>query len=369
LARWRIAGLLAACALAPAFFAGSLAAAGRKLDLAERIFRDCGPPGFRPDSGCRIELLAGTYDISETIRIGDCTTTTVRNSVTLTGKSAGLVTTKPRFTTAGTTLRWVGPRGAPMIDVCGASFLSLRDLTLDANGAGVGVRISADNAASAISHFVELRSVVIDSADIGVHVTGRNRNDQADFVTLERVSIANVGTGYLQDSGQSVAGRLETVEVTARRKGFEIRNGSLTCDGCYVGTLPVPTGQPQDFVAFHLRAGSDAAKPWEAHHQVHIAHSHMELQRGSFIVEDAGGLFPITSIGNSFSLQCPTQHCEMAVVESNSRASLVMIGDVVQAASNPPALPRARVCHRGELVRLGVVKKPEVSELAWSCVP
>jgi hypothetical protein len=365
--RWHAMFVLAGVALLAA--GGARGGEPRAINLNQRIQRDCGPEGYRSDSGCNVELGPGTYEISETVEIGHCTTTTVRNSLTLSGKSAGLMTTKPRFATAGTTLRWKGPRGAPMIEVCGASFLSLRDLTLDATGAAVGVRISADNSASAISHFVELRDVVIDGATLGVHVTGRNLNDQADFVTLERVSLANVDVGYLQDSGQSVGGRLETIEVTARRKGFEIRNGSLICEGCYVGTLPAARGQPQDFIAFHLGVSADPTKPWDGHHQVHIAHSHMELQRGKFIVEDAGALFPITSTGNSFSLQCPELNCEMAVVESQSRASLVMIGDVVLASSNPPAAPRARVCHRGELVRLGVFKKPEVSELVWSCAP
>jgi hypothetical protein len=257
-----------------------------------------------------------------------------------------------------------------MFDACGTSFLSFRDVTLDAASAGVGIRISADNTASAISHFVELRSVVIDGAAVGVYVTGQNYADQVDFVTLERVSLSNVGIGYLQDSQQSVVGRLETVEVTARSRGFVIRNGSLTCDGCYVGSLPPGKASLGDFIAFHLTRGTDPAKPWEAHQQVHIEHSHMELNRGTFIVEDAGAHYPITLIGNSYSLQCAAPGCEMNVVDSKSQAPLVMIGDVIQAASNPPAAPVARVCHRGpDLVHLGVHKKPEVAALEWGCAP
>jgi hypothetical protein len=340
------------------------------LDLEALIAKQCGPPGYRNDSGCKVQLGHGTFGISQTVRLGGCTTTTVRNSVTIEGQSGGIMATVPRFPTAGTTLQWQGPPGGIMIDVCGASFLSFRDLTLDAANAAVGIRISADNAASAISHFVELRSVVIDGAAIGVYVTGKSYADQADFVTLERVSLSNVGIGYLQDSQQSVGGRIETVEVTARSRGFVIRNGSLHCDGCYVGALPPGKASAQDFIAFHLTSGSDPTKPWEAHHQVHIEHSHMELTRGRFIVEDAGSQFPITLIGNSYSLQCPTPGCEMQVVDSNSKAPLVMIGDVIQASSNPPAGPVARVCHRGpELIHLGVQKKGEVSALYWACAP
>ena len=96
----------------------------------------------------------------------------------------------------------------------------------------------------------------------------------------------------------------------------------------------------------------------------------MELNRGTFIVEDAGAHYPITLIGNSYSLQCPTPGCEMQVVDSSSKAPIVMIGDVIQASSNPPAGPVARVCHRGpELIHLGVQKKGEVSALYWACAP
>ncbi len=377
----RMLGLrFARCARAPILAALGLAAAlawltreasgqATPLDLNALILEQCGPPGYRPDSGCKVELGAGTFALTETLRLGGCTTATVRNSVTLEGRSAGLVATSPRFATGGTTLEWQGPQGGIVIDACGASFLSLRDLTLDAENAAVGIRISADNSKSALSHFVELRNLVIDGPEFGVYVTGRNRGDQADFVVLDRVSLSNVTIGYYQDSGQAVAGRLETVEVTARAKGFEIRNGSLTCDGCYVGSLAPGITGGMSFIAFHLRSGGNPAKRWEAHHQVHIEHSHMELKRGRFIVEDAGADYPITLTSNSYSLQCAEPDCEMLVVDSQSEAPLVMIGDVIQAASSPPAHPRARVCHRGELVQLGVHKKAEVAALEWSCAP
>jgi hypothetical protein len=255
-----------------------------------------------------------------------------------------------------------------MIDACGASFLSFRDLALDAAGAGVAIRLSSDDTPSAISHFIELESIVINGAAVGVRVTGNRLAGQMDFVTLERVSLVNVGTGYLQDSQQSVAGRLESVEVTARSRGFVIQSGSLSCDGCYVGALPPGERSLGDFIAFHLTRGADPSKPWEVHRQIHIQHSQMELDRGSFVVEDTGADFPITLIGNSYSLQCPKPGCEMLVVDSSSRAPIVMLGEAIQAASNPPARPRARVCHRGPgLVQIGVRKKPEVAELTWGC--
>lgn len=253
-----------------------------------------------------------------------------------------------------------------MIDACGTSYLSLRDFAIDGAGATIAIRVSSDNRAAATSHFVELKDIAIDGALTGVQVTGRNLNDQTDFVTLDRVSILNVQYGYVQDSGQSVGGNLDTVEVTATREGYRIEDGSLTCRGCYVGSLPAPAGvDPKSFIGFHL-TGHDS--PRGAHHQVHISDSHMELQRGRFIVSDAFSLFGITLIGNSYSLQCAQPGCEMAIVDSIAKAPLVMIGETIQASSNPPANPKARICHRGtELVQLGTNRKPEVSQLIVGC--
>jgi hypothetical protein len=107
---------------------------------------------------------------------------------------------------------------------------------------------------------------------------------------------------------------------------------------------------------------------WETHQEVHIEHSHMELDRGRFVVADANSNFPITLIGNSYSLQCSQPGCEMTVADVTNKAPLVMIGDLINASSNPPASPRARVCYRGpELVHLGVYKTPSVAQLLWSC--
>ena len=340
----------------------------KPIDLEGLIEKRCGPPGYRRDSGCRIRLGPGTFTVPKTVRLGACSAKTVRNSVTLEGESAGGVTQTPRMSTAGTTLTWAGEPGGVMLDICGASFLSLRDITLDASSAGTAVRVSSNNQSSGISHFVELKNLVINGSEIGVEVTGKSFNDQSDFVTLERVSMREVGVGYLQDSSQTVGGRIETVEVAARRRGFEIRNGSLVCDGCYVGSLPAKTQTDSDFVAFHLRRSADRTRPWASHHQVHIRNSHMEVERGSFVKSETGSRYPVTLIGNSYSMQCKKAKCEMTLVEMRSEAPLVMIGEVVQAASNPPARPTGRVCYEGpELVKLGVHVKPEVERLVWEC--
>jgi len=250
----------------------------------------------------------------------------------------------------------------PMIDICGSSSVSIRDLALSAEGATIGIRLSANNGGSAITHFAELRDLVIYGARTGVYVGGAHYNDQTDFVRLQNVSMRKVSYGYIQDSQQSVGGRLETVEVAADRVAYEIGGGSLNCDGCYAGTTAASTAR---FMAFHLTHSQTNPNPNRfAHHQVVIANSHMELSAGRFIVDDAATPYPVTLIGNSYSLQCPETGCTMKVVDSNSTGPVNILGDVIQGLGQGP---KAQYCLAGPVNQMGLVKKGEVAELIWSC--
>lgn len=354
--------------IVPLLLFASIAAAEQPINLNALIAGRCGRAGYVSDSGCRIGLGDGTFVISETVRFGGCSTTTVRNSVILEGTSAGLMAIDPRYPTAGTTLRWAGPAGEPMIEACG-SWLSFRDLTLDAKGASVGVRFTAENARSAIGHMNELRNVVIDSAEVGVHITGRAQNDMTDFVVLDHVSIQNAKIGLKQDNQQAVLNRGESLEITARKTGIEISGGAFTCETCYVGSFPAKAADEAEFIAVHLT--KDTVVPYWAHHQIAFRDGHFELQRGRFFVEDGGSNFPILLEGNSYQLQCPAPGCEMLVLDSQNRGPITMISEVIQASSLASVLPRGRICHRGTgpLQAINVWKKPEVTGLAWDCAP
>src|SRR5262245_52190322 len=109
--------------VALSLFALALASCANAGDLEDQVFARCGLPGYRADSGCKIELPRGTIAVKDTIHLGGCTTDTVRNSVTIEGQSAGVMISQPgRAPTAGTTLQWKGKKGGVMLDVCGASF-------------------------------------------------------------------------------------------------------------------------------------------------------------------------------------------------------------------------------------------------------
>ena len=345
---------------------GAPAGAEVPLDLSAVVTTQCGPEGYRLDGGCAIELGDGTYTVSQTVRLGRCEAGNMgtRNSVALVGQGAGLFATMPRFTTAGTTLRWTGPPGVPMLEVCG-SWLTLQHLAIDGKGASHCIRLLGNNAGSAIHHFPLLESLSLTGCGVGVEVTGLARNDQVDFLRLERLSITDVDICYSQDSQQSVAGRVETVECVARRKGFEIRGGSLDCDGCFVGNM----GDDPAFIGFHFTASVLVDGRSFSHHQGQIEASHMELRSGRFVVGDAlANRYPLVLIANSYSLQCQAPSCEMLVVEWRGKSPVVMIGDVVQAsAPDPTKMPRARFCSPSGWRKTGVVIKGEVGGVSWAC--
>jgi hypothetical protein len=336
------------------------------LDLAAVVTTQCGPEGYRLDGGCAIELGDGTYTVSQTVRLGRCEvgSTGTRNSVALVGQGAGLFATQPRFTTAGTTLRWTGPPGVPMLEVCG-SWTTLQHLAIDGKGASHCIRLVGNNAGSAIHHFPQLSSLSLTGCGIGVEVTGLARNDQVDYARLERISITDVDVCYSQDSQQSVGGRLETVECVARKKGFEIRGGSLDCDGCYVGNV----GADPAFIGFHFTTSVLVDGRSFSHHQGKIEASHLELRSGRFIVGDVPtNRYPLVLVGNSYSLQCQLPSCEMLVIEWRGKSPVVMSGDVVQAsAPDSTKMPRARFCSPSGWRKTGVVIKGEVGGAVWAC--
>ncbi len=92
-----------------------------------------------PLSGGVVQLTADTYEIDETIVIGDATSTlpSGRNGITLAGMGSGSSDTDlgPGRAGAPTRLLWVGPPGGTMIKINGpVAGVVIRDLMLDGNG-------------------------------------------------------------------------------------------------------------------------------------------------------------------------------------------------------------------------------------------
>lgn len=337
------------------------------IDLEQVVIAECGPDGYRINGGCEVRLGTGTYTVSRPIKLGHCEAGSIgtRNSVTITGQGAGLLTQVPRFTTAGTTLQWAGPVGGTMFEICG-SWSTLQNLTLDAIGTSTAIRLIANNASSAISHFPRLANLVIDGASTGIEIQGAVSDDQVDFVDMERISIRNVDICYSQDSGQSVLNHARLIECVSRKKGFELRGGSLTCDTCYVGNLGVdPT-----FIGFHLTRSSKQDGRNLAHHHMSIRAAHMELRSGRFMVGDANTRYPFSVVDSSFSLQCDpgtASTCEMTVIDWHEQAPVIIQGNVFQGSNPSGKKPTPRMCSTSGWRSTGNMVKGEVQPIIWGC--
>lgn len=332
-------------------------------DLAALVTAQCGPPGYVRNAGCRVRLPRGITRIGPTelgLSLGVCTLRTVRNGLILEGESAAPFATVPIFSSAGSTLQYDGPPGGTMLSLCG-SRIQLRDLAIDARGAGTAVRWWAHNAVGAMSHFGGLERVEVFGSDLGLEITGAGANDQTDFLSFAEVSIRNVRRGVLVDSQQAAVNLFRQVEVSAIETGYDIRGGSFTCSSCYA-THAIPS---PDFIAIRLRRSSVVDGRNFGSHQATIRDSHFELTAGRVIVAEPGVQFPINLQANSYQIQCSTPDCEIRVLDSWSSGPVTIVGDFV--AGN--GLGRARFCHRGpSLETVNVWRMASVRALVESCL-
>src|SRR5262245_14730483 len=119
-------------------------ASSEPLDLAALVEERCGPQGWHPQSACTVELERGDFTIPETV-LGDCNTNQgIRQNLRLRGQGNGDFASVPPFSTAGTVLRYGGPPGGTMLELCG-SMLDVSDLAFDGSGAGVVIRRTANS--------------------------------------------------------------------------------------------------------------------------------------------------------------------------------------------------------------------------------
>lgn len=360
----RARALVISCVLFMALIAAIWASAQElpTTDLRALVDAQCGPTGFNRNAGCRVRMPRGVTRIAPTeigLSDGVCTLRTLRNGLILEGESSSLFAEVPFFPSAGSTLQYAGPPGGVMLSVCG-SRIKVRDLAIDARGAGVALRWWANNAVGAISHFGGAQDLDVFGADVGLEVAGANSNDQSDFLSFASLSIRGARVGVRVDSQQAVANLFKTIEVSASEAGFDVRGGSFLCEGCYAANS---TSNP-DFVGVRLRRSAVVDGRNFAAHQATIRDSHFELTAGRFIVAEPGVQFPINLSSNSYQVQCPTPDCEMRVLDSWSAGPVTIVGDFV--AGN--GLGRARVCHRGPALRaINFWRMGSVRELLMTC--
>src|SRR5262249_29534177 len=153
------------------------------------------PRGYdRRDTSCQIRLPSGT--IRGHWKIGGQSTTTTQVSVCLIGQGPGWASTAPdgEIGAGGAARRCRGPPGGAPMGGAAGDFFCMRDLTLAMDGAGVGLRISARNPASATTQYPLLERVAIRGnrlrpAGTGLLITGATRNDQVDALLAQSLQV------------------------------------------------------------------------------------------------------------------------------------------------------------------------------------
>lgn len=93
-------------------------------------------------TGTSLVLPPGTFDVYQTIELGDGSPTRLSSvqSLSLTGQGCGANEGEFSDLSAGTLLRWKGPVGQPMIRVNGPIYaVTLRGMSLDCAGASDGI--------------------------------------------------------------------------------------------------------------------------------------------------------------------------------------------------------------------------------------
>jgi hypothetical protein len=207
------------------------------MEAVQAAIDSC-PRGYgERQQSCQIRLPSGT--IRGHWRIGGSQTTSTQVAVCLIGQGPGFASIAPdgRIGAGGTTLAYEGPAGGIMLNVIGGDFLCLRDLTLAMEGAGVGVRISANYRGAASSQYPFLERVAIRGnrsrpAGTGLLITGATRNDQVDALLAQSLQIADVDVGIECDSNQAALNRIGPgSKISARSAAVRIRRGSLSLDG------------------------------------------------------------------------------------------------------------------------------------------
>lgn len=161
-----------------------------------------------PLSGGVVQLTSDTYEIDETIVIGDATSTlpSGRNGITLAGTGSGSSDTDlgPGRASAPTRLLWVGPPGGTMIKINGpVSGVVIRDLMLDGNGSA-GTLIESQRSFNQLVDNVVLRqwastyAIKIHASNPYNGISGGGAPHQQSWRHVYTVEPANAQAGSLQ---------------------------------------------------------------------------------------------------------------------------------------------------------------------------
>jgi hypothetical protein len=202
-------------------------------------------------SGGVVQLDADTYEIDETIVIGNATSTvpSSRNGITLAGAGSGGSDTDlgSGLASAPTRLLWVGAPGGTMIKINGpVSGVVIRDLMLDGNGSA-GTLIESQRSFNQLVENVVLRqwsgtyAIKIHATNSYSGVSGGGAPHQQSWRQVYTVEPANATAGGIQiGNGAGNVNQLEFHRCTfhhgSSAPGIDLGYcDHLTFTGCFTG--------------------------------------------------------------------------------------------------------------------------------------
>jgi len=346
------------------------AASAQTTDLAAIVQEQCGNEGWRRESSCEVVLPRGVLEIGETV-LGECQEPQQhRSGLTIRGQGVGGFATVPPFSTAGTTLKYVGPDGGTMLSSCG-NWFQLRDLSIYGTGAGVVLRRTANNAKGDLSHMGIIERIAIQGGGIGVQYEGEGTNDQHDFQVLRDAVIRGVEVCLEQDNQQAALNHVENVDCASTKAGYVVRNGGMNFERAYVGQLRLPDGTyDQGFVAYwltHSLRGPSYMTP----HDVAIINPHLEIHAGTWFKDTSLSQFAVRVQGGKAHILVPPEGPPsgyvMTLFDVATRGGWTVDGLTVTAGAGKS--PKGLLCTRGpnNLIVRDLVVTSNVGRVEWRC--
>jgi len=323
------------------------------MDALQKAIENCPRSYSRREQSCQIKLPPGT--IRGHWKIGGESTTSTQVAVCLIGQGPGWGSTAPdgKPGAGGTTLVYDGPEGGTMVDFVAGDFPCLRDLTLAMDGAAVGLRISANNPASATTQFPYLERVSIRGSGrrpggIGLQITGATKNDQVDALLAQSLEIQDVDVGIEVDSDQAVTNRIGPgSKISALSAAVRIRRGSLSLDGVLAQC------RTANCCTYDLLEGHGYFRVRDGYHEIGVPPAAnaklLCLLRGSGA---ASGSWHSVSITESYvNVQCDSSKapCSIDLLDGASNAGVTFRDNWIVASGGPgpPENRNVRVRMRG----------------------
>lgn len=283
------------------------------------------------------ELDWGEYVLREPIEVGDGSAGGSVVSLAFHGQGKAGVASSTGKSYGATMIRpHRDLEGHPMFVLNGTPWLDLKNVGFrpdseDGAYASACVVLTGDNVQGGPTFLPSLENVCFDSLGgahagapqnqaVGLDITGAQYKDQVDGVLIRHCSFYRLHTGILQRNQQTVQTRLVSCNFGNFQKNVEVRDGSLTAEGCLFQMNHYDRAVAEKSVGVHLTKNPPV--PFACAQNVTLRDCDFEMKFGRFYVAETGGAHKAYRLENcTFKAQHP-ENAEMTIVDSDSAGPL-----------------------------------------------